>query len=312
MRVVNNNPFDGNKDKLRCFHTFKKFLLKNGIKNVEHLPGEIINLFIEKRIQKWDELNKLRPYRIENLKIYMYHILEHLGISLTTSLRSQIKNHINKIARPLLEANSYFNKRAPTFDLHTIDRAIRELLKGKHPKDQAAATIMAMAFTTGARIQDLMNVRTERIIAIGNKTGHYLKIVMKTSKSNPIAKNPEQLTFMRHNNNIIKTDEILKSWISTSGNKTGLTFKNFTAKQMINRFRAVSRKLNISPPITGHSGRNSMVAALYESNVDKDSKIIKMRWTADTQMHMHYRQTLMEETVCGATYQLHQGKFNQF
>jgi len=285
-----------------------KFLSKKGIENWEEVNIKNIEEFIQWQIETWNKKKNLLSYKCENLKIDIRYILEACDVPVTTLIKQKIRNKIFSVASPIIEQNPTADNRAPVFGLKTVKQVLEKLWKGDDT-DKATAAILAITFTTGARIVDTTKIRRSRIKLVKNKTGYYLKIAMKTSKSNPIGRNPEQLTYKLGKNNIIKMDLFLAKWLATSQDKKDLVFP-FAPKTIINRSRAVCQKMGINPPITGHSGRNSVVKALYDAKVDHDSKIIKMRWVPNSKMPIHYRALLLEESTAGATFQLFQNKFN--
>ena len=89
MKLNAKNPFTDNPNRGKCLRKFFRFLTKQGVKRNLAISHELIRSFIEKRINKWDRLNKLKPYMMENFKVDIMHILEYWNIRMTMNLKAK-------------------------------------------------------------------------------------------------------------------------------------------------------------------------------------------------------------------------------
>ena len=176
---------------------------------------------------------------------------------------------------------------------------------------KAAAVCMGICFLTGARCIDALRVNTNRMQQENTKYGNFLIMKLNTSKTNMTAKYHEQLTYRMSENNIIKLENWIEKWKQLEKPVGNLFSDKYTSKQIVHKFKWVSKKLNFKEIITGHSGRNSMVLELYKAGVDDEAKKIFMRWRANSTMPLHYRSILLETSLEGAAQKIYQNNFNQ-
>lgn len=312
--LITRDQFGQNDRYLRkCHHTLSRFLKKQGIKRWGDVNINIIETFIKRRIQYWAATSVLKPYKIVNLKVHIVNILNFHTGEISIIAKNRIRNTICAASRDAIENSSYTTKRAKTFELDTINNAIEWLNQNESWVDRAAAVILAICFCTGSRVADALRIRKNRIIWTENASGKYITIRIQTSKNNSLGEFPEQLTYKIGSSNIINLDQIIKNWLTDNGSGTTI-FENkehkINAKIIINRFRKVSKALGLHNTITGHSGRNTMILQLYRAGVDRESMIMFMRWRSNSQMPIHYRQLMLEDTVVGGAYQLFMNNFN--
>ena len=126
---------------------------------------------------------------------------------------------------------------------------------------------------------------------------------------------PEQLTFRINKNNIIQLERLISAWqIYNKNSNRGKMFEN---KEVVNTQKIVGYinrtlvKNKIDIKIGGHSGRNSVLLQCFEKQIDETSLKIYLRWTPNSNMHIHYRNLLLETSHVGTAYKLFKKNFNQ-
>ena len=163
MLITREHFGEGNRYLLKCYHTFAKFLKSKGITKWGKVTIELVELFITRRIQRWANMRTIKPYRIELLKVHLVTILNFHTGEVSTIVKNRIKKKIHTAARGAIEDSNYQTRRAKTFQLHTVLEAMNWLTANGDWMDKAAAVIMGITFCTGARVQDTLNIRTDRI-----------------------------------------------------------------------------------------------------------------------------------------------------
>ena len=295
----------------KLYKKLKKFMKKKEIAKWKDLKEKHVIKFIRKWFKGQENNKKLKPYVVENLIINLQNILDLKTGTVPKMMKARINKIIKRKAQILFEQIEIKRSRADVFDLDTISKAIKTLWKKENDKAKAAAVILAITFTTGARTIDAMRVNVRRMKIEQTEAGRFLIMTLNTSKTNQIGKFQEQLTFKIDENNKIKTDKIIQKWLKYYKPRKNMFKDNFKARHIIYQFKVISRELGLKGTITGHSGRNTTLLQLYKANVDDESKKLFMRWRANSQMPLHYRNILLETSDMGAAAKLAKNKFNQ-
>lgn len=300
-----------NKKTQQLYKEMKKTFFKMGLLKWKDLREKHIIKFINKWFRKAERNPNLKPYLVENFIIQLKNILDLKFGGIPKILANRLVTIIKRKAQIRFEQIEIKRTRAETFSLEDIKKAVSTLWKKENKISKAAAVCLAITFTTGARTIDALRVNTKRIREEETTAGKFLIMTLNTSKTNPLAKFHEQLTFKIDKRNIIKTDKWIRKWRKRFNPKGTLLGTDIKARQMVYQFKKVSKELKLKGVITGHSGRNTTLLRLFEAGVDDESKKLFMRWRANSQMPTHYRGILLETSEIGAAAILAKNKFNQ-
>ena len=300
----------GSKKLQELHREFKKYMEKKKITEWNGVKEKLIFKFIVRWFKKAKRKKKLKPYAVENFLVNLKNILDLRIGRLPKLLISRINKKVKQEARIIFEEIEIKRSRAETFKLSTIKKAIKQLWRINAKNAEAAAICLAITFTTGARLIDALRINTRRMEKQKTEAGKFLVMKLNTSKTNPIGKHHEQLTFKISKENVIKTEKWIKKWRRKYKPEGRLFGKDIKTKDIVYQFKKISKKLGLKKMITGHSGRNTMVLELYKANVDDESKKLFMRWRANSQMPNHYRNILLETSRVGAASIMAQNNFN--
>lgn len=287
------------------------YLQSNGHKDWNEIDYTHIKGYIRHALHSDAKRTQLSPSKVENFRTDLLQILELYNGKLTDVYKYTIKAHINRIARPLLERSTFTHRKAKTFKLTDVKHVIRWLWNSPKMAYNAVAVILSITFTTGARVADCLNIIRSRVSTQQTEWGRFLVVSIKTSKNNPLGKYPEQLTCKLSENMIINPETNIKAWLEIIPENDEPIFSQ--VKMNTKKVNYVLKRAAVAlgmESISGHSGRNTVLQALYRAKVDDISKIMYMRWRYNTDMHLHYRNNTMEATEVGAAYQLHHNNYN--
>jgi hypothetical protein len=299
----------------KTYRTLLKFLKKKNIEPTK-LTDEILETFITKWINYHNRNNDIKPYKVENIHYDTILAVEKIQGKIGIGQKSILKRGANRAAMKIFEKRLYRPTRAPVIPMVKVLEVIEILwTKDFNWWTRAAAVLLGITFTTGARMMDGLRLYWEDIYYEENQSGKYLILPVRVSKNNLNPKRPEQLTFRINNNNIIQLERLISAWQTyTHNNGKG---KMFESKEIVNTQKIVGyinrtlskNKLNFK--IGGHSGRNSVLLQCFENKIDETGLKIYLRWTPNSNMHIHYRSLLLETSKVGTAYKLFKEKFNQ-
>jgi hypothetical protein len=299
----------------RTRKTLEKYL-KQKDQTYKLIKESILEKFITKWINYHNKNNSIKPYLIENLQFETILGVEHIQGNIKISQKSAIKKAANRAAKLIFEKRLYRPNRAPVIPLKRIFEII-ELLWTKDYNwwTRAAAVLLGITFTTGARMMDGLRLYWDDIYKEKNPSGEYLILPIRVSKNNLNPKRAEQLTFRIDNNNIIRLEKLISAWQIYNNHKSkGEMFGHkevVNTQKIVGYIKRVLIKNKIDLKIGGHSGRNSVLLNCFEKQIDETGLKIYLRWTPNSNMHIHYRNMLLETSHVGAAFKLYKADFNQ-
>jgi hypothetical protein len=300
---------------LKIKYTMSKYIKEKGLKNWAELDikhtEEFAEFYITKKSETMLSKNKtLKGYAVQNFIYILLRVVEaESGKFIPKIFTSRLKRTIKRIARPILEANLQVKNRAKVFKQKEIKRVIEKLFAKNEQICNITAIALAITFTTGARLSDVLNIYISDIKIVTNKLGKFLKIHLRNSKNNLLGTNPEQLTFKINKSNDIKLEIYLNIFLNRQETPSEKLInlggeKTSQVKKITYQLRKISLELGLKNILSAHSGRNSVLLMLCHSKLDEESKKIYMRWRANSNMPSHYRGLLLECSALGAAEKL--------
>jgi hypothetical protein len=294
---------------LKIKYTLAGFLRKNGLKKWEDLTIQNAEKFSTKYIktiynQKIKTGKSLKGYVVQQFLYYLLRVIEsETKNNVPKILSSRLKRTIHRVARPLLAQTLQKTNRAKSFKFKTIKNAIKILLsKNKHITDCTAVSL-AISFCTAARLADVLNIVREDIKLVKNKSGTFVKILLRNSKNNQLGLRQEQLTYFQSQNssNKINLQKLLKKFMKKHKNDSreklinlGKLNRSQKLRKITYQYAKISKELNLKNKIGAHSGRNTLLYKICKNNIDDESKKIFMRWRPSSNMPTHYRGLMLE------------------
>ena len=279
------------------------------------ISDKLITTFIEKWIRCKNRKKQIKPYVIDDLIWTVILAIDRIQEKILLSQKSLVKLTAKRYAMTIFSEQLYRAKRAEAISPGNALLIIEDLLNIKSNWwAKCSAICFAITMCTGARMIDTTRLYWEDLFEEKIESRHYIVIPLRVSKSNQMAKRSEQLTYQINDDNIIKLDQLLKFWKNYNGNQE--KGKIFNAGQKISTQKLVgyisrrSKKLGLGN-ITGHSGRYSILSALFEHNIDDSSKKLFMHWSPGSQMPLHYRSTMLETSKVGAAFNLSKNYYNR-
>jgi integrase len=274
-----------------------------------------ITTFIQKWIRCKNRKLKIKPYIIDDIIWTTILAIDKLQEKILLNQKSLVKVTAKRCAMKIFGENLYRAKRAKPITPENALKIIENLLQDKSNWwSKCAAICFAITICTGARMIDTTRLYWEDIFEEENNSGAYIVIPLRISKSNQLAKRSEQLTFKKDENNIIKLDDLLDFWKKFSNsNGKGLIFnagEKISTQKLVGYISRRSKKLGLGQ-ITGHSGRYTVLSALFEHGIDDSSKKLFMHWSPGSEMPLHYRSTMLETSKIGACYNLSKNNYNK-
>jgi hypothetical protein len=297
------------------YNILKKFLQKK-TNDTHIISNEILRKFTTKLINYHNKLGTIKPYRIENLQFYIILAVEKIQGQVKICQKSTIKKAANRAAKCIFEKRLYRPTRAPVIPIEKVFEIIELLWTTNYNWwTRASAVLLGITFTTGARMMDGLRLYWEDIHIEETQSGKYLLLPVRVSKNNMNPKRAEQLTFRIDKNNIIQLERLISAWqIYNNNNCKGKVFENtevVNTQKIVGYINRTLLKNKLDVKIGGHSGRNSVLLQCFEKQIDETGLKIYLRWTPNSNMHIHYRNLLLETSHVGTAYKLFKENFNQ-
>ena len=240
-------------------------------------------------------------------------VMDQLTNPINISTKAIIKKTANQEGEKLYKKRLILIKKATPYPLEQVLPLIK-LLK-THPKllYKQAACVLAIAYATGGRIGEIMELRWEDVQKECTKAGQFIRMYVRAGKTNKIPSKNEQLTAALGGDKAIEVDQWLKFWIEVSGNSNGRLFPGVpqaTAK-MVYRWNAIAEKHQMAMKLGAHSARNYCVLQCFEAGVPIESMRSYFRWSINSPMPAYYRSMHLETSKTGAALLLDLGKFKK-
>jgi hypothetical protein len=279
------------------------------------IPDKLIKIFIEKWIRCKNKKLDIKPYVIDNTIWHTILSIDKIQGKILLSQKSLVKLIAKQYAMKIFGEKLYRAKRANTITTGDAWLIIKSLLEPKtNWWSKCSAICFAITMCTGARMIDTTRLYWEDIFTEENESGRYLVFPLRVSKSNQMAKRAEQLTYKIEPDNIIKLDCLLENWKKyTIKSNLGKIFdagEPISPQKLVGYISRKAKKLNLGP-ISGHSGRYSILKALFEFDIDDNSKKLFMHWSPGSQMPLHYRSVMLETSKIGAAFNLSKNNYNK-
>jgi hypothetical protein len=282
--------------------------------------GLISDKNIENFVKKWirckNRKRDIKPYVIDDTIWTTILAIDELQGRILLKQKSLVKLTAKRYAMKIFSQKLYRAKRAKPITPEDALSIINDLMINRtNWWAKCSAVCFAITMCTGARMIDATRLYWDDMYEETNDSGTYLIIPLRISKSNQMAKRSEQLTYKINDNNIIKLDIIINYWKKFTNNLgLGPMFnagETIPTQKLVGYISRRSKKLGLGN-VTGHSGRYTVLAALFEHKIDDNSKKLFMHWSPGSEMPLHYRSTMLETSKIGACFNLSKNKYNMY
>ena len=293
-----------------------KFFLKTQKWDGEIIPDKIIEIFVQKWIRCRNRKREIKPYIIDDTIWTTILAIDQIQGKILLKQKSIVKLTAKRLAMKIFSEKLYRAKTAKPVSPGDALIIIEDLMKNRtNWWAKCSAVCFAITMCTGARMIDTTRLYWDDLYEETNDSGSYLVLPLRISKSNQLAKRSEQLTYKIDSQNIIKLDIIINNW-KTFTNSVGkgpmfYAGEKIPTQKLVGYISRRSKKLGLGN-ITGHSGRYTVLAALFEHKIDDSSKKLFMHWSPGSEMPIHYRSTRLETSKIGACFNLSKNKYNMY
>lgn len=248
---------------------------------------------------------KIKSYKFLRLKEELETIFKYAAPLQFAKYKAVLTRTINQEGCKYFDKNLTRVKHATTVDIGVIKDMAYHLSK-QGWQEILTAIALLMTHYTGARAGEICKLFWEDWKKIQNNTGKFWVFILRTSKSNKLAQNAEQLTFQRHPSKQLFEKLFTNYWKVSGKPKAGLMFpKEWMSTRNLNyRLKIASQELGIDPKITCHSGRSWAAQQLALRGADLATINIFMRWSPNSKMFYKYRNLAIEETKQGGAHYL--------
>ena len=278
------------------------------------LSIETVGCFTFNWIMTRGRSEKFKPYRVTHMIVDIVHAVDSMMRPITTRIKAEIKAEAKRASAIIFKRSLHQPKKAPPYTIREVQPIIQYLIVSADRRDVQAATVLALAATSGSRTGDVLGIYWEDIIVEIGKL-NYIAAPLRVSKNNSIPNTAQQLTACYNDNAIINPDKILKNWHKLQNSPTaGLVFppetKNETTAMRRRWIKAVT-KLGLNMNIMAHSARNNAVKTCYAAGVSETAMKSWLSWKNNSMMPGHYRGTMMDTHETGSAATLFETGFNQ-
>jgi len=291
----------------------KKYMKRKSIGNWEQWTQKQLKKYIVARIRKILK-NKgisVKPYRIYNKRMLLERIFKAHSGPKFLQYKPVIRLTVNAIAREYYESHDVAHRHANTVGITTVRAMASEMFNSGDEKAFWSGLILLLTHFTGCRAKEALRLQWSDWNKTKNENGKFWTFKIRTSKSNMIPLRNEQITIKLGPSR----RELVKQFI-VHYRKSGKPSKGYifdqkwgTTANVNYQLKKFSRTEKIDPPLSAHSGRNFVLKQMILAGIEESSIKTFMRWTDNSQMLQHYKNTTLECTAKGAAFRLHEFNF---
>ena len=181
--------------------------------------------YVKCRVKHLIKKSKLNPksYKFLKLKEELETIFKYAAPLQFAKYKSTITRTINQEGCKHFEKNLTRVKHATTVEIGIIQNMAAHLSR-QGWQEILTAIALLMTHYTGARAGEICKLYWEDWTKIKNKTGKFWVFLLRTSKSNKLAQNAEQLTYQRHPSKQLFEKLFLNYWKVSGKPKKGRMF----------------------------------------------------------------------------------------
>lgn len=260
---------------------------------------KFVTAWLEKRSRESSCTGRI----VERFKYNLIRMLDWKEGRIPATIRSTIRNFVDREARGFINKTSPPDSRITTFDLDDIYKTIKVAWEQNKPMYDLSAVVLALAFTTGSRTGDILQVYREDIIVSKNNGNKFLKIAIRTSKNNPLGQKRQYMKCCIEGDRLIKTEEILERWLEKYNPKEQvfqIFEKPVTTNHLEYYFKTLSEKAGLDLQIKGHSGRHTVVQQMHLEDVGDLHMKNQCNWGPNSDMPTYYVRDFLDDTDRGA------------
>lgn len=222
-----------------------------------------------------------------------------------------IRLTVNAIAREYYDSHDVTHRHANTVGIVSVRAMAAEMFNSGEPKAFWSGLILLLTHFTGCRAKEALRLQWSDWNRITNENGKFWTFKIRTSKSNMIPLRNEQITIKLGPSRRELQKFFIIHFKKSGKPKDGFIFdqKWGTTANVNYQLKKFSKIEQIMPPLTAHSGRNFVLKQMILAGIEESSIKTFMRWTDNSQMLQHYKNTTLECTPKGAAFQLSEFNF---
>ena len=278
--------------------TWATLAWKKFARNEQNASQTVLAIFL-------DQLVVINPSKPAQWKTITRNLADAIECETKESLTQQNRKLLGKWANDKIQAmtsESLFEpSQAPYFRPDQMSKFWDILWASDLLVHKEVAVASYIAYFSGARTIETCKLNIEDIQKRQDSTNIFIKMPLRTSKTNKYKERREAITLPITQNGL----KPILEWIDfLVGNRTsGLLFNNLNTSKVVYHYIRTAKKLDWKIHPTGHSMRVSYVINAVIAGVPDEHIVACCRWATPAMLEV-YKNSQLQDTIYGSAYQV--------